>query len=238
MATVSTSFVPSRTLTLPRVLQLENGDRLTRLEFERRWKAMPHVKRAELIEGVVYMAALRTDQHGEPHGYMMTWLGVYAFHTRGLQMADNASLQLDLDNEPQPDAFLRIPRDLGGQSDMTEAGYVAGAPELVAEVAASSSSIDLHAKLQVYRRHGVREYIVWRVLEEAIDWFVLNEGRFEPMPSDADGVYKSRVFPGLWLDAPAMLRRDGVAVLKTLQQGLATQEHAEFIARLGQVGSS
>ena len=101
-------------------------------------------------------------------------------------------------------------------------------------MAASSTSIDLHAKLNVYRRHGVKEYVVWRVLEETIDWLVLNEGRFDPLPPEANHVYKSRVFPGLWLDAAAMIRRDGLAVLKTLHEGLATQEHAEFVARLQQ----
>jgi Uma2 family endonuclease len=233
MASIAHDSQVSTAIPPPRVFPLENGDRLTRAEFERRWKAMPQVKHAELVEGVVYMAAaLRIDQHGEPHAFIMTWLGTYAFATAGVQMGDNASLQLDLDNEPQPDALLRIHRECGGQSEMTHDGYVSGAPELVAEVAASSTSIDLHAKLNVYRRHGVREYVVWRVLEDEIDWFVLNEGRFDPMSTDEGQVYKSRVFPGLWLDAPALIRRDGAAVLKTLQQGVATPEHAEFVARL------
>ena len=39
----------------PRILPLEHGDHLTREEFERRYEAMPHVRKAELIEGVVYM---------------------------------------------------------------------------------------------------------------------------------------------------------------------------------------
>jgi Uma2 family endonuclease len=215
------------------VLPLEAGDRLTRGEFERRWKALPRLKRAELIEGVVYMAAaVRADRHGHPHSRLMVWLGTYAIHTPGVQDADNASLQLDLDNEPQPDALLRIPKELGGQSDVTSDGYIAGAPELVAEIAASSASLDLHGKLNVYRRHGVKEYIVWRVLDGAVDWFFLHEGRFEPMPAESDGVLKSRVFPGLWLDAAALVRGDGQEVLKVLHDGLNTAEHAEFAAKL------
>ncbi len=232
MASPTQSYSPLDHPTPP-VFALETGDRLTRDEFERRWRAIPHIKNAELIEGVVYRAAAsRTDQHGEPHGFIMTWLGTYAVHTRSLQMADNASLQLDLDNEPQPDALLRIPRELGGQSDLTADGYIAGAPELVAEIAAPSTSLDLHAKLNVYRRHGVKEYVVWRVLEEAVDWFVLHEGRFEPLSVEPGQPHKSRVFPGLWLDAAALVHRDGLAVLKTLEQGLATPDHAAFVARL------
>jgi Uma2 family endonuclease len=221
-----------------RVLPLEAGDRLTRAEFERRWRAMPHVKQAELIEGIVYMAAaVRADRHGHPHSRLMVWLGTYAIHTPGVQDADNSSLQLDLDNEPQPDALLRIPQELGGQSDVTADGYVSGAPELVAEIAASSASLDLHGKLNVYRRHGVQEYIVWRVLDEAIDWFILHEGHFEPMPVEADGMFRSRVFPGLWLDAAALLRGDGVAVLNALHEGLTTAGHTEFVEKLRAAGS-
>jgi Uma2 family endonuclease len=238
MSTIESHFL-SYPVAPNRVLPLEPGDRLTREEFERRWKAMPHIKRAELIEGVVYMAAaVRADRHGHPHSRLMVWLGTYAIHTPGIQDADNSSLLLDLDNEPQPDALLRIPKELGGQSEVTSEGYVSGAPELVAEIAASSASIDLHGKFHVYRRHGVQEYIVWRVLEEAMDWFVLEEGRYRALEADAGGVFKSRVFPGLWLDAPAMVRGDGLAVLKVLQEGMNSEEHAQFAARLKSGGAT
>src|SRR5256714_11903768 len=147
-----------------RVPPLENGDRLTRPEFERRYEAMPHLKKAELIEGVVFMPSpVRQPEHSRPQFNLITWLGQYCTFTPGVEGGDNGTLRLDLDNEPQPDAFLRILETHGGQSRVDAERYVTGAPELVAEVAASSVSLDLHAKFHVYRRNGVKEYVVWRV---------------------------------------------------------------------------
>ncbi len=212
---------------------MEAGDRLTREEFERRWELMPHVKKAELIEGVVYMpSAVRYRQHGCPHSAISTLLGLYMAATPGVETADGSSVRLDNDNEPQPDLLLRLERSLGGQSWEDAEGYLTGAPELVVEIAASSVSYDLHQKLHVYRRHGVREYVVWRVFNKAIDWFVLREGSYQPLAPDANGVLKSLVFPGLWLDFPALVRNDLAAAVATANLGLASPEHAEFVSQL------
>lgn len=210
--------------------RLEAGDRLTRHEFERRYDAMPDLKKAELIEGVVYMPSpVRYDHHGQPHAKIMTWLGVYSAATPGTGVGDNASIRLDLENEPQPDALLRLERAAGGASTIDADGYVEGPPELVVEIAASSASYDLHDKLRVYRRHGVQEYVVWRVYDGQIDWFALHEGRYEPLLADEDGVVRSQVFPGLWLHAPAMLVGNLAQVLATVQVGLASPEHSAFM---------
>jgi Uma2 family endonuclease len=212
---------------------LENGDRLTRDEFERRYDAMPGLKKAELIEGEVYMPSpVRRGRHSHPHTRLVTWLGNYETDTPGVEAGDNGSIRLDLDNEPQPDAFLFIRPERGGQARISDDDYVEGAPELVAEVAASSASYDLGKKLDVYRRNGVCEYIVWRVLDRQVDWYVNRGGRFEPVPPPADGIVRSEVFPGLWLDVAALVRRDGKAVQAALQRGLDSPEHAEFVARL------
>lgn len=220
--------------THPPIPPLQAGDHLTRAEFERRYEAMPHLNRAELIEGVVYMPSpVSTEEHGSPHFDLVGWLALYRSQTPGVQGGDNATLRLDVDNEPQPDAFLRILPEYGGQS-RTGAGYVEGAPELVAEVAATSASYDLHDKLNVYRRNGVLEYLVWRVWDQAIDWFVLREGRYQPLPLTAAGLYRSEVFAGLWLDAAALLAGDLGRVLRVLQEGLQSPEHAEFVSRLAQ----
>jgi Uma2 family endonuclease len=212
---------------------LENGDRLTRAEFERRYDAMPQLKKAELIEGIVYVPSpVRHRQHGAPHASLISWLGQYAAHTPGVEVGDNSSVRLDLDNEPQPDALLFIDPACGGQVLISADGIIEGAPELVAEVASSSVSYDLHAKLHVYRRNGVREYIVWRVLEREIDWFVLRAGQYERMSMDAQGLVRSEVFPGLWLDPAALVRGDLATVLAIIQQGLVSPEHVAFVTRL------
>lgn len=212
---------------------LENGDHLSRQEFERRYQATPHSKKAELIEGVVYMPSpVHLQSHAEPHARILTWLGVYCASTPQVQVGDNATVRLDLDNEPQPDALLRLQPAVGGRSSISEDDYVEGAPELIVEVASSSASYDLHDKLQVYRRNGVQEYIVWRVDDKQVDWFRLVDGAYVPQKPDEAGVIHSQVFPGLRLAVPALLDGNVVEVLIELQKGLGTPEHAAFVERL------
>ncbi|MEJ1931090.1 Uma2 family endonuclease [Nostoc sp. NIES-2111] len=213
---------------------LENGDKLTRPEFERRYDAMPQVKKAELIEGIVFMASpLRVTGHGEPHADVMIWLGVYKVATPGVKLADNATVRLDADNEPQPDACLRIAN--GGQTTVSDDDYIEGAPELIVEVAASSVSIDLHEKLKVYRRNQVQEYLVWRVYDGQFDWFKLREGEYVQIEPNADGVVCSQIFPGLWLDKSALIEGNLAKVLEVLQQGLASAEHQSFVEKISSV---
>jgi Uma2 family endonuclease len=202
---------------------LENGDRLTRPEFERRYQAMPQVKKAELIEGIVHMASpLRAKGHGKPHAQIMGWLIAYEAATSGVEVLDNATVRLDADNEAQPDALLRI--EQGGQSMISEDDYVEGAPELIVEIAASSASFDLGQKLNVYRRNQVQEYLVWRVYDGEFDWFELQAGQYIPLSADSQGVMRSVIFPGLWLDRTALLEGRLAQVLEVLQQGLTTVE--------------
>jgi hypothetical protein len=212
---------------------LEAGDKLSRDEFERRYAAMPSSQRFELIEGIVYMSSPVYDRHGSPHFDLVTFLGLFRAATPGLIGGDSTSVRLELDGEVQPDVSLRIDPLRGGRTRLSEEGYIEGGPELAAEIAASSVSYDLHVKLHAYRRNGVREYIVWRVLDQELDWFFLHEGEFQHLPADEAGILKSRVFPGLWLDRAALLRGDMKRVLDVLQQGLQSPEHADFVARLG-----
>ena len=211
---------------------LENGDKLTRDEFERRYQAMPDLKKAELIEGVVYVASpLRFEGHGKPHFQLITWLGVYSAATPGVEGGDNATTRLDLDNEPQPDALLRI---ASGQSRISDDDYVEGAPELVVEIAASSAAYDLHNKLRVYRRNGVQEYLVWTTYENQLTWFRLRGQEYITLKPDANGAIKSEVFPGLWLAPNALLEGNLAKVLAVLQEGLNAPEHADFVTRRSQ----
>jgi hypothetical protein len=224
-------------ITPPRVPPLRNGDHLTRDEFERRYNAMPDKKKAELIEGVVYMPSpVHFEEHGEQHAHLMGLLTFYRFHTPGVRVGDNATVRLDLENEPQPDALLLIEPERGGQVTVTD-GYITGGPELAAEVAASSVSIDRNVKWRVYRRNGVREYLLWRVEDQAIDWFVLRGSNYELLPVGPDGIVRSEVFPGLWLDPQALIAGDMARILAVHQQGIASPEHAAFVARLTQAAS-
>lgn len=181
---------------------------------------------------------VRVRRHGGPHARLITWLGHYEAQTPGVEVAGNATARLDLDNEPQADAMLYIAPERGGQVRITPDDYIEAAPELVAEVASSSASYDLNTKLHVYRRNGVQEYVVWRVLDQALDWFVLRGGRYDRLEAaDDGGVVRSPLFPGLWLDTAALLRGDLAATLRGLDAGLATAEHAAFVTRLGAAGA-
>lgn len=212
--------------------RLENGDTLTRTEFERRYAAMPWIKKAELVEGEVHMPSPVKRSHGASHAHLVGWLTVYCAATPGIELCDNTTVRLDLDNEFQPDALLRLEPAAGGRSRASPEDYVEGPPELVVEVASSSASIDLHAKKQVYRRNGVQEYLVWQIYERQLVWFELKAGEYSPVTPDEQGVLRSRAFPGLWLDGPAMLAGDLTAVLACLQRGLASPEHAQFVQDL------
>ncbi len=210
---------------------LKHGERLTRDEFERRYEAMPHLKKAELIEGVVYMPSpVRTDIHSDPHARIMTWLGVYWTATPGVQCADNATVHLDPENEAQPDGLLRI--NEGGTSLLSDEGYIEGAPELIVEIAGTSTDYDLHEKLEAYLRNGVTEYIAWQTQEGRLDWFRLVNGEYVPMVPDADGLIESQTFPCLRLAVKALMGGDLATVLAELQKGLETDEHAAFVRRL------
>jgi hypothetical protein len=214
---------------------LEPGDELTRSEFERRYEAMPELKKAELIEGVVHMPSpVRWNHHASPHADLMGWLAYYRAYTPHVRVGDNGTLRLDMENEPQADGAMIIEPECGGKVKFSADDFVEGSPELTAEVAASSVSIDLNKKLRVYRRNEVLEYLVWRVLDREIDWFVLRDGRYDGLSPDAAGIYRSEVFPGLWLDAAALTKFDLATALKVLQQGLESAEHAAFVARLEQ----
>lgn len=167
--------------------------------------------------------------HGKPHAQLMTLLGAYCAATPHVDIYDNTTVRLDADNEVQPDALLRL--ESGGHSSISQDGYIEGAPELIAEIAASSAAIDLHAKRNVCRRNGVREYLVWQTFESRLDWLELREV-YASLTPDEDGIVRSHVFPGLWLKANAFVSEDLSGVLMELQKGLASREHGEFVANL------
>jgi Uma2 family endonuclease len=218
---------------IPPLITLENGDRLSRSKFEQRYSLLPASQKAELIEGVVYMAAaLRYRRHGKPHSDIITWLGTYAANTPGIEPADNTTVRLDLENEPQPDALLRIEEHYGGQSRVSADDYIEGAPELIVEIAASKASYDLHDKLRAYRRNGVHEYLVWLVEEQELRWYILQNSEYALQESDEFGIMKSQIFPGLHLDVNALLRSNMSQVLATLRQGMSDGAYQDFVRDL------
>jgi Uma2 family endonuclease len=217
---------------------LVHGDRLTRAEFEQRYEAMPGLKKAELINGKVYMPSpVRTKCHGEPHNMVNVWLGVYSGFTPGVHASDNATVRLEGDYEPQPDVLLYIDESAGGQSFIGADEYIEGAPELAAEIASSSAPFDRDEKKDTYRRNGVQEYLVWETNGREVNWFKLEAGQYAPLSPDDDGLLRSRVFPGLWLDVEALLRGDLATLLSVLQRGLASPEHGAFVERLRETAS-
>jgi len=231
MATIAAPTVQPRIGASDSEPLLEPGDRVSRAEFERRYERMPTLKKAELIEGTVFMPSpVRIRRHAQPHIQLSTWLGTYVSETPGVECGDNATVRLDLDNEPQPDLVLLKSPTRGGQAQISSDDYIEGAPELAVEIAGSSQAYDLHQKKGAYRRNGVLEYLVWITGEQRLIWWELREGEYHEIAADSRGVLKSQVFPGLWLDSEALLKGDMKAVLATLRQGLASSEHAAFLA--------
>lgn len=211
---------------------LQSGDHLGRAEFRRRYALYPEIKKAELIEGVVIVGSPVHRQHGRPHFQFVSLVGTYTAHTPGLVAGDNESIVLDEDNEFQPDLFIGIDSIRGGQLTDTEKGPLAGVPEFIVEIAASSASYDLHSKFDVYLRSGVQEYLVLLAYEREMRFFRLEEGEFRSVQPDEDGVLRSRVLPGLWFRSDWFWEGRMSELLQLVQEGLASREHQEFAANL------
>ncbi len=217
-------------LTAPIVPLLAAGEKVSREEFLRRWEALPQLKRAELLEGVVYLPSPMTVTHGSNEGLVTYWSMHYSVHTPGCEAGTNATW-LMLEDAPQPDCYLRIRPDYGGQSGL-ERGLGKGAPELVVEVSLSSASYDLGPKLRLYRSAGVLEYITVLLTEGQVIWRRLVAGNYAPIEPDSRGLLRSVVFPGLWLDPEALIEGDAMRVLEVLNQGLESPEHQRFVGDL------
>jgi len=200
---------------------LENGDRATRPEFEHRYRLQKTDQKVELIEGIVYVMAspLRFQQHAEPHANIIGWLWTYQITKQNVRLGIEPTVRLDLDNEPRPDAVLFWEEGARGQAKLTEDDYLEGAPELIVEIAASSSALDLYDKKRAYRRNGVKEYLVWCIYENTLNWFSLEAGEYVIREPDENGIIKSKVFPGLWLAVNELLAGNLSAVLEVLTQG-------------------
>jgi len=213
-----------------RSLQLHNGDCMTQAEFHRRYETYPEDEKFELIGGIVYMSRPLLREHGTYHPELSLVLTLYKAGTPGIEVADNMTTILGEESEPQPDLMLRRLTEYDGQSSYNKKSYLVGAPELVAEIAHSTRAIDMNRKHTDYLKAGVQEYVVLCVEEQELYWFHFpSRRRLKP---DKQGVWKSLVFPGLWLDGPALIARDTARLIATAQQGTATPEHAAFVEQL------
>jgi Uma2 family endonuclease len=228
ITTGEAAFVPR---TRPRAtIELQNGDRMTREEFHRLYEQTPEGFKAELIGGIVYVASPLYPAHGKPHMHLSAVVAAYEARTPGVDASDNTTILLGSEGEPQPDLYVRILPECGGQSATSDEQCVVGAPELIIEVANTSRAIDLHGKKKDYARYGVREYLVHCVTEQQLHWFDLAAGK--ELGPDAAGIVRVQTFPGLWIDGPALLAHDYSRLMKTLEAGLATPEHAAFVELL------
>ncbi len=208
---------------------LSTGDYLTRDEFLRIWEQLPDIKRAELIGGIVYVPSPQRKEHGTMDFRVSSWLGYYFAYTPGCEGGSNTTSLIGKDC-PQPDGYLAILPECGGASWGEK--YVEGSPELFAEVSFSSVSIDLHEKLDLYEEAKVQEYLVVLVKKREIRWHRLIRGKYNRLAPDTDGVFRSHVFPGLWLDSDALFKNDLARVLATLNDGIASDEHQKFVQEL------
>lgn len=218
------------TTSIPR---LESGDRLNRVEFERRYEAMLDCKKAELVEGVVYIAPPRPAiGHAHPCMRITGWLGMYAANTPGVSGGSHVSNRLDDLNETQPDVVLFIDPECGGQIRLSEDDFLVGPPELVVEVSGSPLALLQGPKRRVFQKHGVKEYLIWRVRDQSIEWYILRNGQYELLTPDQNGVFRSEVFPGLWLHGGSLFEGNHTNVSHVLREGLASVKHRQFVEQL------
>ena len=211
---------------------LESGDRLDQKTFHRRYEAMPEGFKAELIGGIVYVPSPLKPRHGRPHARLMGWLATYEAATPGTDFVDNTTTILGEESEPQPDAGLMILPECGGQTRENKRGYLTGPPEWLGEIASTTESLDLHGKKADYEKAGVKEYMVLALRQEKVFWWASRRGKFKQLLPSPDGIFRSETFPGLWLDPQALQDLNSARLLAVLQLGLATPEHAAFVARL------
>ena len=215
-------------------MPLEPGDEMTAAEFRRRNAVTSEDLRAELVEGFVYMSAAVRTAHGGPHSLMIGCLEIYCGETPGLDCLADATDRLDDENEPRPDVAAFIEPGYGGRCRIDRQGYLTGGPQFICEIAASTEFLDRGMKRRVYQRHGVEEYLVWRTRREFIETYRLIDGDLVLVDADADGIYRSRIFPGLWLDLAAAVGKDRRRLHRTLREGIETDEHAAFVSRLAE----
>jgi Uma2 family endonuclease len=211
---------------------LREGERLTRAEFHCRYAAMPHLKRAELIDGQVYIPTLGDCWHGEARADLCGFLAMYRIDKPPVEAAIRPTIILDDLNEPQPDLTIFLSHDFGGTSFINSDGFIEGPPELIGEVVPDHRYYALHEKMDVFARSGVQEYVVWRVMEKQVDVFHLRERQYRHIRPDSDGLVKSKVFPGLWIDVLALQSREARKAFEVVQQGTASPENAAFVERL------
>jgi Uma2 family endonuclease len=216
---------------VPPLPALEPGDHLDQPTFHARYEASPAHVRAELIEGNVYMPSPVKLPHSDAHGETLHWLFTFRDATQGTRVCVTPTVVLGPRSEPEPDACLLLDPALGGKTTIKD-DYIAGPPELIVEIASSTEAIDLHAKKRDYERAGVREYLVVALRQRQVHWFSLRDGNYVNLEPSADGVLRSEMFPGLWLDAGALLARDSKRLLEVLRQGLDSAEHAAWAAKL------
>jgi hypothetical protein len=208
------------------------GEHLDQPTFHERYEAMPPDTCAELVGGIVYMPSPMRLDHGNESRFVGGWLDRYQRFTPGVEGADGATVKLDPKGEPQPDHFLFISPELGGQSDVDSEGYFTVASELIVEVARSTRHYDLNQKKVDYERAGVCEYVVVELDPNRLPWFIRTGKHFKKLPPGRDGIYRSKVFPGLWLDPESIFSRDRVRRDEVLERGVRAPEHAKFAARL------
>jgi Uma2 family endonuclease len=233
---MSTAAHPTLPLVQGEPPELHSGDEMSQPEFHRIYQRMPNEFKAELIGGIVYVSPPVGKRHGKAHMPLNTLLYTYEAHTPGVETADNATVVLGSKSQPQPDAYARTLPEYGGRSGSTpDDQYAEGPPELVAEIAYSTRSIDFHRKRRDYARNGVLEYLLLNLEGSTLHLFDLT--RNQELAADPDGIVRVRTFPGLWIDPSGMLARDYPRLMATLQKGLISPEHAAFVQRLAAVAS-
>jgi hypothetical protein len=211
----------------------ENGDRLDQKTFHDLYERTPFRFRAELVDGIVYLKIPKPVRlRRRPRLSLSVWLGAYEAETEGVQIAMHATNILIDRNETHPYQTVIVDPALGGRTSINADDFVEGGAELLVEIAERSCSLPYHKKFEQYQKANVREYIIVNLESRNFNWFTNTANGFQPIKPNADGIMKSRVLPGLWLDREATLNDNNKRVRAVLDSGLASPEHAKFVTKL------
>ena len=193
---------------------------------------MPDSLKAELIEGTVYlMSPPVSNEHSEPHFDLIFWLGLYCFASVGVAGADNGILRSTWTMSRSLMHFFESSLNLADSraraptTTLRDARTGCGNRREQCKLRPSRKT----ERLSPQRSSRIRCLACVRQGNRLVHFC---DGTYEHLEPGADGVLRSRVFPGLALDATAFLNGDMARVNTVMQESLKSPEHAAFVERL------
>lgn len=170
---------------------------------------------------------------GELASSVSYWLCQYRRSTPCVESLGRVSIFLDPTTEIETTAAMWL---TPGADDRPRWQRCEGVPELLVEVTATVHNKVFRRRLRVYEQSEIHELLVVTGDPRDTALYARENGRFARVSPADDGSYRSRVFPGLWLDPSALFSDEWNEMAACLDRGMATEEHAAFVASSVEAG--